>query len=221
MLLCAVVPSTAGGAEVAGTVGVAHQGLFDADASVQSHPISVALFPAEGQAPSPRESVDHEIDILEHRMRPAFSSIQLGARVTFVNHDPVFHQLFSLSQTAPISVQLAKADDPDGRRVTIRPEQPGTTHIFCRIHSKSYARIDVLDTPYFDTVQAGGRFHFSGLAPGRWKLRLASPGAETKWTEVVALTEPPEKRFTLISYDGGWAPDRVQNHARVEQLYQE
>lgn len=211
---------SAGAAEVAGTVGVQYQGLFKVDTSVQGQPISVALFPGEGQRPGSRGPRVQQIDIVGHRMRPAFVSIQKGDRVTFVNHDPDFHRLFSLSHSAPISAQLAKAGSQRNPSVTLQPE-PGTTHVFCRIHNKSYARIEVLETPHLKTVRPGESFRFGDLEPGRWKLRLASPGAETQWAEVMALTAPPTRRFTLISHGGGTAAGTHEAQAGVEQLYRE
>lgn len=216
-LLCLSVSLAA---EVSGTVTVDYQGLFKADTSSQSYPVSVALFPAQAQNVPPRRAQTLKIDILENRMRPAFLTIHKGDRVTFVNHDAVFHQLFSLSVSQPLSVRLGKASDKDNATVTVQPDQPGTTHVFCRIHNKSYARIDVLETPYLQMIQPGQQFHFSGLAAGRWKLRLASPGAETQWVDVMALTAPPGQQFTLVSRGGGSGAASLSGHAGVETLYQ-
>jgi plastocyanin len=218
---CIVTISSAAAAEVTGTVSVEYQGLFKVDTSVQSYPISVALFPGDGQRPALRVPRVQQIDIAENRMRPAFLTIQTGDRVTFVNHDPVFHQLFSLSSSAPLSARLSKAGSPDNTTVTMQLDQPGTTHVFCRIHNKSYARIDVVDTPHLQTVEAGEQFHFSGLGSGRWRLRLASPGAETQWTDVMALTAPPARRFTLVSRGGGTGSARLAGQSAVENLYQQ
>jgi plastocyanin len=220
LVACIVTLSSAAAAEVIGTVSVEYQGLFRVDTSVQSYPISVALFPGEGQRPLSRASNVKQIEIAENRMRPAFLTIQRGDRVKFVNHDPVFHQLFSLSPSEPVSVQLAKAGSPRNTTATMQLDQSGTTHVFCRIHNKSYARIDVVETPYLQTIQPGERFHFAGLGPGRWKLRLASPGAETQWADVMALTAPPARRFTLVSRGGGAGSARLAGQAAVENLYQ-
>lgn len=218
---CIVNLSPAAAAEVAGTVSVEYQGLFKVDTSVQSYPISVALFPGDGQRPVLRAPRVQQIDIAENRMRPAFLTIQTGDRVKFVNHDPVFHQLFSLSPSEPLSAQLAKNGSPGDTTVTVQLDQSGTTHVFCRIHNKSYARIDVVETPYLQTVQAGEQFHFSGLRSGRWRLRLASPGAETQWADVMALTAPPAGRFTLVSRGGGTGSARFAGQSAVEKLYQQ
>ena len=217
---CSVMLSSAQAAEVRGTVSVEYQGLFKVDTSVQSYAVSVALFPGDGQPVKLRAPRVEKIEIAENRMRPAFLTIQTGDQVKFVNHDPVFHQLFSLSPSKPLSAQLAKAGGPGVTTATAQFDQPGTTHVFCRIHNKSYARIDTVETPHLQTLQPGEQFHFPGLGPGRWRLRLASPGAETQWVDVTALTAPPARRFSLVSRGGGTGSARLAGQTAVENLYQ-
>jgi plastocyanin len=217
---CSATLSSAQAAEVTGTVSVEYQGLFKVDTSVQSHAVSVALFPLDEQRARLRAPQVQRIEIAENRMRPAFLTIQTGDRVKFVNHDPVFHQLFSLSPSKPLSAQLAKAGGPGTTTVTMKFDQPGSTHVFCRIHNKSYARIDAVETPHLQTLQPGEQFHFSGLGPGRWRLRLAAPGAETQWVDVMALTAPPARRFSLVSRGGGTGSARLAGQTAVENLYQ-
>ncbi|MGD2074488.1 MAG: hypothetical protein PVI91_01775 [Gammaproteobacteria bacterium] len=211
--------ASATAAEVRGTVRIDYQGLFEVDNRSQDHPVSVALFPDRGQRPAPRRPRTRQINIVENRMHPAFITIQKGDRVSFVNHDAVFHQLFSLSSAEPVSIQLGKADGPNTTMATLAPDHPGTTHVFCRIHHKSYARIDVVATPHMATVQPGEQFHFGGLAPGRWRLRLASPAAETQWLKVTALTTPPPLSLTLISHGGGSGTRPLGTWAGIEDLY--
>jgi plastocyanin len=211
--------SPLGAAEVRGSVAVNYQGLIQVDPSVGNQAVSVALFPDEGQRVVPRPARTQRIDIIGNRMHPAFTTVQKGDSVQFVNHDAVFHELFSLSPAEPLSVQLGKATDGKTTMATLASDQPGTTHVFCRIHNKSYARIDVVETPYIETVQPGQRFQFSGLSAGRWRLRLASPAAETQWAPVTALTAPPALRFTLVSHRGGTARGQPGTQAGVEDLY--
>ena len=118
-LLLAV--SAAQGAEVTGTVTVDYQGLFAVDTSVRNYPVSVALFPGQGQRITRRKPRTHRVDIIENRMQPVFMAIQQGDRVTFVNHDAVFHQLFSLSSSEPLSLQLGRSLPLSGIASAIRP----------------------------------------------------------------------------------------------------
>ncbi len=191
-------------AEVRGTVSVDYQGLFQhSGVATQTHPVSVALLPAEGQRTVPRGVRRQRIEIVGNRMRPAFLTVQKGDYVQFINRDNVYHELFSLSPGEPVTARLGKADSGDQAGTEFRLDQAGTTHFFCRIHNKSYARIDVVETPYIQMVDPGGRFQFVGLAPGHWTLRLAAPAAETEWVDVSAVTAPPPLHLTLVSRGGG------------------
>lgn len=209
----------ASAAEVSGTVSLDHHGLFGPETGVPSHVISVALTPEQGQPVKQRAIRLQKIEIRGNRMHPPFLTVQKGDRVEFVNRDTVFHQLFSLSGGEPISIQLGKAGGRQSNRTSFELKEPGTTHFFCRIHNKSYARIDVVDTPYLQAIQPGQSFHFSDLAPGKWKLRLASPAAETQWVEVSALTSPPALNLTLVSRDGGKGLAKLKAQSAIEQLY--
>lgn len=194
-----------GAAEIRGSVSVDYQGLFGSEASAKVHPVSVALLPAQNQRTVQRGARSHRIEIVKNRMRPAFLTVQQGDHVEFVNRDSVFHELFSLSSGDPVNEQLGKAGSDGKSRAEFTLSQAGTTHFFCRIHNKSYARIDVVNTPYLQMVEPGGRFHFVGLPAGGWRLRLASPAAETRWVDVTAMTAPPPLELKLTSRGGGSA----------------
>ena len=208
-------------AEVRGTVAVDYQGLFEIDGGGLAHPVSVALIPDQGQPVIRRSAAKRRIEMVENRMRPTFLTVQKGDVVEFVNRDPVFHELFSLSPGEPVSVQLGKAGGHGSPTAEFHLKRAGTTHFFCRIHNKSYARIDVVETPYLQTVQPGQLFRFDALAPGQWKLRLASPAAETQWFKVVAMTAPPPLKLSLTSRNGGNGKADLQTRVSIDQLYQE
>lgn len=201
--LTVLAGGTASAAEVRGTVSIDYRGLFQHSGALQTHPVSVALLPAAGQHAVPRGVRRQRIEIVANRMRPAFLTVQKGDYIEFMNRDNVYHELFSLSPGEPATARLGKADSGNQAGTALRLDQTGTTHFFCRIHNKSYARIDVVETPYIQMIEPGGRFRFVGLAPGHWRLRLAAPAAETEWVDVSAVTTPPALHLTLMLRGGG------------------
>lgn len=219
LALLSLYPGVLAAAEVRGTVNVDYQGLFQQGEATMTHPVSVALVPAAGQHPRPRAAERKTIEIIGNRMQPAFMTIQQGDSVEFINRDDVYHELFSLSSGKPVKARLGKAGDHGDERTTFQLDQPGTIHFFCRIHNKSYARIDVVETPYIQMVEPGGEFAFTGLKSGHWRLRLAGPAAETEWFEVSAVTLPPPLHLTLMSRGGKVGSSGPSDVDTVDLLY--
>ncbi len=216
---CVLAPVHA--AEVRGTVTLDYQGMFPANTSAQAQPVSVALLPAQGQHVVARPPRLHRIEMIGNRMSPAFFTIKKGDSIQFVNRDDVYHEIFFLSPGKPWSVRLNRAGSRHASSPGLVMDKPGTTHFFCRIHSKSYARVDVVDTPYLETVRSGQPFHFSGLAGGRWILRLAAPAAETRRVKVSAITSPPPLALHLVSHGGGQGNGQLNAQTGVEALYRD
>lgn len=208
-------------ADVRGTVSVRHGELFGANGarSENAATLSVALFPAEGQSLSWGPARAHEILLHSGRIEPLYTALTRGDEVRFRNRDGSYHVLFAHSRMQPIEVRLDRAGAAGQSSLTLN--ESADLHWFCRIHAKSYARIDVLDTPLVQNIRAGEKFEFTGLAPGKWLLRVAAPGAETRTLEVRALTAPPpvQVQLTIKGFrpgaDGAAAPRSVA----VERLF--
>lgn len=205
-------------AEVRGTVTVEYQGMFVPDSSTPVYPVSVALLPARGQRMVHRRPRVERVEIVDNRMHPAFFTVKKGDRVKFINRDEVFHELFTLSPGEPVSLQLGKVSSRTAQQ-SLLLDHVGTTHFFCRIHSKSYARIEVVDTPYLQMVKPGHQFHFTGLAAGEWILRLASADGETRRQTVTAMTSPIPLRLTVVSRGGGSGSVELRPESGIAGLF--
>lgn len=200
-------------AEILGRVTVQHAGLFTQGEAVDvPGGISVSITPLAGQAmPSPVPH-SHRVTIRNKTFTPVFMTVQRGDQLQFVSQDTVFHKLFSLSKVQPFTLDMGKATD-DGRAVNsdlYTLTQSGPWHVFCRIHSMMYFRVDVVDTPYYMMIKDGGDFHFSGLAPGRWQLRVAALGSEPLVMVAEAITSPPPLQIVLPVKGGRTQADADQ-----------
>lgn len=203
-LLC---PGFGRAAEIIGRVIVRHTGLFTQGETVDDVPggISVSITPLAGQAvptPPPRR---HQVTIHNKTFAPVYMTLRRGDQLQFVSHDAVFHQLFSQSKVQPFALVLSKVTDA-GQAVSSAPytlTHAGPWHVFCRIHSTMYFRADVVDTPYYMMIKNGGEFHFSGLAPGRWQVRVAAIGGEPLLFSADAITAPPPLQIVLPVNGGG------------------
>lgn len=102
---------------------------------------------------------------------PQVLAIPVGSRVRFPNFDPILHNVFSVSGANSFDVGLYARGD--GETVTF--SHPGTVRVFCNVHHSMVAYILVLDTPYYTSPDADGRFRLSGVPEG--------PGTLMVWHE--------------------------------------
>lgn len=212
-------PDAGMAAEVTGSVEFVYNGIFSTDAAANQRPISVALLPMETAAGERGPARNHVMEISNNRIAPSFMTVQRGDEISFVNKDAVYHQLFSLSHELPFEVMLEKSTREKKVRSVVKLDKLGTAHVFCRIHNKSYARVDVLDTPMQQIVKPGQPFRFTGLKAGKWMLRLASPASETRLIPVDAVTSPPPLRLQLSSHGGGSVNGKLNTALPVESMY--
>lgn len=205
-------------AEIRGSVTVQQDGLFsERRDALQAIPVSVALYPAEGQAIPQWQPQRQTLEVSGEGIKPLYLALPRGSQVQFRNLDDVHHELFTHSRAQPMSLRLDRSSS--GREAALVLQAAGDLHWFCRIHARSYARIDVVDTPLVRMLHAGESFEFRDLPPGKWRLRVAAPGAETRILEAEALTAPPPLRIPLavkgIASEAHSAPPPVA----IEQLY--
>lgn len=100
---------------------------------------------------------------------PALLPVQVGTTVEFPNADDTYHNVFSYSP--PKRFDLGRYR-PDERPVPSQTfDKPGLVTLRCDIHEHMRALILVLDTPYFVTTEASGRYRLTGIPPGRYTLK--------------------------------------------------
>ena len=84
----------------------------------------------------------------------------------FLNDDPIFHNVFSLSGAATFDLGRY----PRGSSKKVRLEQLGIVKVFCHIHSDMSAVILVLDNAFFTLPDAQGRYVLEGIPPGEYSV---------------------------------------------------
>ena len=119
---------------------------------------------------------------------PHVLAIQKGTEVDFVNHDRVYHNVFSLS--APKKFNIGRR--PTGEGVPVKFDKQGVVQIFCDIHSQMTAFVVVLENSFFVQPDEDGTFKIDLVPPGTYTLKV--------WHERLAA---PEQKITVTS--GGTA----------------
>ncbi len=114
------------------------------------------------------------MDQMEVTFQPRVLPVTVGSEVDFVNHDKVYHNVFSLTPGADFDIGRV----PTGKVVTHTIEKPGEIELFCDIHPQMNSTILSLDTPYFARVNSTGAFSLAGLPSGTYDVRIFHPDFE-------------------------------------------
>ena len=179
----AQVTTVRGRVEVAGTVKSRHAVL----------PGTVIwLSPVVGSAGDPlsaRPSVPANLRLVQKNksFEPHLLVVPAGASVEFPNHDPIFHNVFSLFEGKRFDLGLYEA----GASRLVRFDRPGISYIFCNIQPEMSAVVITLETPFYAVSTRDGQLSIPGVPYGRYTLHVWSEGMgpESK--------EPAEREITV------------------------
>jgi plastocyanin len=126
-------------------------------------PIGVSL--------EPRQQPQSEIPKLVQKdksFHPSLLVIPVGGKVEFPNHDPFFHNVFSLFEGKRFDLGLYES----GTTRFVQFDKPGISFIFCNIHAEMSAVIIALATPYYAISDARGELNLPNVPPGRYQVQM-------------------------------------------------
>ncbi|RNC85271.1 MAG: hypothetical protein ED557_00400 [Balneola sp.] len=141
------------------------------DVIISAHPISftVETTPLE----EPAQVIQKDAVFI-----PRVTAVTVGSTVQFVNDDPFFHNVFSLTPGARFNIGRRPKGDVYSKVVpelNWRVEGIGPISIYCDIHSQMNAIVLSLDTPYFTRANDDGTFQLDNLPPGEYEIRAYHP----------------------------------------------
>jgi len=138
-----------------------------------------------GGLPAPVAPTDVTIRMEHKAFIPRIVAVPVGSTVRFPNHDPIFHNVFSVSRSNRFDLDLYKRP---GSRSTVM-SKPGVVRVYCNIHPQMTAIILVRDNPYFAWVARDGTFRLQSVPAGRYRLTVWNERAE----EVSTTVQVPEQ----------------------------
>jgi plastocyanin len=114
----------------------------------------------------PAAPVRVEIRQRNENFFPRVVAVPVGSTVDFPNDDPIYHNVFSLSQAKAFNLGRYG----HGASEHVRFDKPGIVKVFCDIHSHMTATVVVFNHPWFVVPSADGSFELPDLPPGEREL---------------------------------------------------
>jgi plastocyanin len=122
---------------------------------------------------------------------PSLLVVPAGGKVEFPNHDPFFHNVFSLFDGKRFDLGLYES----GSSQFVTFDKPGISYIFCNIHAQMSAVVIALTTPYYGISNWRGEVAMSNVVPGRYALHIFHPSVAPEVLHVA------EREVTVTSGD--------------------
>jgi plastocyanin len=157
--LLAAAPSPSGVGDVRGRVTLLGKGNRAAEDVGQA---VVWLEGGAGSAPP----VEAEITTAEKSFTPHVLVVPVGSTVSFPNHDPFNHNVFSLSEEQPFDLGLFGR----GEARSVRFTRAGIIRVYCNVHAQMSALIVVRDGPYVAQPSGDGSFTLGKVPSGHYVL---------------------------------------------------
>jgi plastocyanin len=127
------------------------------------------------------------------RFSPETLVIAAGAKVSFPNHDPIFHNVFSLS--GPKTFDLGNYPKGD-TRIVMFPE-PGIVYVNCHLHPNMTATIVVAPNKWNTRVDREGQFELQDVPPGKYTI-VAWHKAAGFFRQTVEVTTASDERVEFL-----------------------
>ena len=126
------------------------------------------------RAVSPPQQQSSQIPQLVQKdksFQPSLLVIPAGGKGEFPNHDPFFHNVFSLFDGKRFDLGLYES----GTTRFVEFDKPGISFIFCNIHAQMSAVVIALNTPYYGISDRRGEISIKDVVPGRYQMHVFHP----------------------------------------------
>jgi plastocyanin len=121
---------------------------------------------AIAEAPVQKKSEIPKLVQRDKSFHPSLIVIPVGGKVEFPNHDPFFHNVFSLYEGKRFDLGLYES----GTTRYVQFDRPGISYIFCNIHAQMSAVVIAVNTPYYAISNTRGEVALRNVPPGRYRV---------------------------------------------------
>ncbi len=133
-----------------------------------SSKVVVWLTPVGISVEPPQQTRIPQLIQKDKSFRPSLLVIPAGGKVEFPNHDPFFHNVFSLFEGKRFDLGLYES----GTTRFVQFDKPGISFIFCNIHAEMSAVVIAIATPYYAISDPHGDLSIHDVPPGRYQLQI-------------------------------------------------
>ena len=166
----------------------------------------VTAYPSGPKADQVRFTGPQEMVQRNLQFDPFVLIVPVGANVTFPNHDPVRHHVYSFSPARPFELKLYGKDETR----SVRFDKAGVVALGCNIHDGMVAFIKVVDTPFAAKTDDKGQAVLKSLPAGPVQARIWHPYMKAARNEIERTVETPATGAgrETVQIDLRNAPDR-------------
>jgi plastocyanin len=146
--------------------GAALENLAQKPGDFSEMDVVVVYWDQAGAVTSKPAAEGVELRQKNRRFSESLLVVEAGATVSFPNHDPIFHNVFSLSKAR--SFDLGYYPQGQTRKVTFA--KPGLVDVFCHLHPNMSASILVVPNRVYARPDREGNFLLEGLPTGEHEI---------------------------------------------------
>lgn len=163
---------------------------------VSAHPLSFSL--GDKMVGNPAS-----IEQINATFIPNVTPVTIGSVVQFVNDDPFYHNVFSLTPGSKFNIGRRETGDVYTKQIEApkwKVTGVGPITLFCDIHSQMKATILSLDTIYYTRLNDDGSYQLDDLPEGDYEIRVFSPGFDIISKPItIKSSENIESNFNLVN----------------------
>ncbi len=157
------------------------------------------LYPSDNQTAAAAELGKRPQVIQKNKsFHPHLTVVRVGSVVDFPNHDPFFHNVFSLYDGKRFDLGLYEA----GATNFVRFDHVGVSYLFCNIHPEMSAVVVAVDTPYYGVTDKSGHLGIANVPDGKYELHVwyekSVPDTLKGLTRTVHITTDSRDLGTIV-----------------------
>lgn len=159
----------------------------------------VVLWISEMPAEKAAAAAHPKVASKSKRFDPRLTVVPAGTTVDFPNLDPIFHNVFSLSEKNRFDLGLYR----NGAFRSMTFDTPGLVRIYCNIHPQMAAYIMVVDGRFWTQTGPDGSATLAAVPQGRHALRAwDEKGGE--WAGAVDVVSGKPSSVAIVLDGSSW-----------------